>query len=114
MQDTHRYTEVLNRPDIKIATEITKIISDVCSFVILFVFFRHYFILFFSNFSKIQISRFSKNAAEIFKLPSKRRKHVMLNLIWRTSGGMACLERHKIMSYFCFDVNSLTFASTDD
>ncbi|XP_032932670.1 nebulette isoform X3 [Catharus ustulatus] len=28
MQDTHRYTEVLNRPDIKKATEITKIISD--------------------------------------------------------------------------------------
>ncbi|XP_009575963.1 PREDICTED: nebulette-like, partial [Fulmarus glacialis] len=28
VQDTHRYTEVLNRPDIKIATEITKIISD--------------------------------------------------------------------------------------
>ncbi|XP_064560223.1 nebulette-like isoform X5 [Zonotrichia leucophrys gambelii] len=29
VQDTHRYTEVLNRPDIKKATEITKIISDV-------------------------------------------------------------------------------------
>lgn len=114
MQDTHRYTEVLNRPDIKIATEITKIISDVCSFVILFVFFGHYFILFFSNFSKIQIPRFSKNAAEIFKLPSKRKKHGMLNLIWRTGGGMACLECHKIMSCFCFDVNSLTFASIDD
>ncbi|XP_030922692.1 nebulette [Geospiza fortis] len=28
VQDTHRYTEVLNRPDIKKATEITKIISD--------------------------------------------------------------------------------------
>lgn len=41
MQDTHRYTEVLNRPDIKIATGLTKIISDVCSAVTLFVFFRH-------------------------------------------------------------------------
>lgn len=71
-------------------------------------------ILFFSNFSKIQIPRFSKNAAEIFKLPSKRKKHGMLNLIWRTGGGMACLECHKIMSCFCFDVNSLTFASIDD
>lgn len=40
MQDTHRYTEVLNRPDIKIATEITKIISEVCSPLTLFVFFR--------------------------------------------------------------------------
>ncbi|XP_056340425.1 nebulette isoform X2 [Oenanthe melanoleuca] len=28
VQDSHRYTEVLNRPDIKKATEITKIISD--------------------------------------------------------------------------------------
>ncbi|XP_017597009.1 PREDICTED: nebulette isoform X5 [Corvus brachyrhynchos] len=28
VQDTHRYTEVLNRPDVKKATEITKIISD--------------------------------------------------------------------------------------
>ncbi|NWX30980.1 NEBL protein, partial [Notiomystis cincta] len=28
VQDTHRYTEVLNRPDIKKATEITEIISD--------------------------------------------------------------------------------------
>ncbi|NXT10888.1 NEBL protein, partial [Prunella fulvescens] len=28
VQDTHKYTEVLNRPDIKKATEITKIISD--------------------------------------------------------------------------------------
>lgn len=40
MQDTHRYTEVLNRPDIKKATEITKIISDVCSPFTLY-FFRH-------------------------------------------------------------------------
>lgn len=38
MQDTHRYTEVLNRPDIKMATEITKIVSDVCSSVTLFGF----------------------------------------------------------------------------
>ena len=46
MQDTHRYTEVLNRPDIKIATEITKIISDVCSPVTLFVFLDMLFYLF--------------------------------------------------------------------
>lgn len=99
MQDTHRYTEVLNRPDIKIATEITKIISDVCSFVILFVFFGHYFILFFSNFSKIQIPRFSKNAAEIFKLPSKRKKHGMLNLIWRTGGLLGMSQNYELLLF---------------
>lgn len=51
MQDTHRYTEVLNRPDIKKATEITKIISDVCSPFTLFLFFRH--VIFFPSFDQI-------------------------------------------------------------
>lgn len=51
VQDTHRYTEVLNRPDIKKATEITKIISDVCFPFTLFLFFRH--AIFYSNFDQI-------------------------------------------------------------
>lgn len=75
MQDTHRYTEVLNRPDIKIATEITKIISDVCSPVTLFVFLRH-------------VISFIPISVRLFRMLLKfsnvtSRKPATPNMIWR-------------------------------